>query len=69
MRRLIANRWGFGLSYIWSRLFGNYSGLSQSDSNGGVAPNLGQLYDYPLIMFNEGGRPCTAGSRRIGRIS
>ncbi len=57
MRRLIANRWGFGLSYIWSRLFGNYSGLSQSDSNGGVAPNLGQLYDYPLIMFNERGQP------------
>ena len=57
MRRLLANRWGFSLSYIWSRLFGNYSGLSQSDSNGGVAPNLGQLYDYPLIMFNEGGQP------------
>src|SRR5262249_46753872 len=57
VRRPVVNSWGFGLSYIWSRLFGNYSGLSQSDENGRVAPNLGRLYDYPLIMFNEGGQP------------
>ena len=57
LRRPTANRWGFGLSYIWSRLFGNYSGLSQSDHNGSVLPNLGRDYDYPLIMFNEGGQP------------
>ena len=56
VRRPLANRWGFSLSYLWSRLYGNYSGLSQSDENGRVSPNVGRLYDYPLIMFDEKGR-------------
>jgi hypothetical protein len=53
----VSNRWGFSLSYLRSWLYGNYSGLSQSDEDGRVSPNVGRLYDYPLIMFDEKGRP------------
>ena len=44
-----------GRSYLWSRLYGNYSGLSQSDENGRTSPNVGRLWDYPLMMFQDGG--------------
>jgi hypothetical protein len=56
-RRPFADRWAFNLSYLWSRLYGNYSGLSQSDENGRVSPNVGRAYDYPAMMFDESGRP------------
>ena len=44
-------------SYLWSRLYGNYSGLSQSDENGRTSPNVGRLFDYPVMMFQDGGTP------------
>jgi hypothetical protein len=49
------NNWYLRTSYLWSRLFGNYSGLSQSDENGRTSPNVGRLWDYPLMMFQDGG--------------
>ncbi len=57
VRRPLSGRWAFDLSYLWSRLRGNYSGLSQSDENGRVSPNVGRLYDYPATMFDQKGRP------------
>jgi outer membrane receptor protein involved in Fe transport len=48
--------WYLRSSYLWSRLFGNYSGLSQSDENGRTSPNVGRLFDYPLMMFQDGGK-------------
>jgi hypothetical protein len=50
-----ANSWYMRTSYLWSRLYGNYSGLSQSDENGRTAPNVGRLFDYPMMMFKDGG--------------
>jgi hypothetical protein len=41
------------LSYMWSRLYGNYSGLDQTDENGRQSPNTGRLYDYPLMSFDQ----------------
>ena len=52
----MANNWYLRSSYLWSRLQGNYSGLSQSDENGRTSPNVGRLYDYPLMMFQDGGQ-------------
>ena len=46
------------VSYLLSRLYGNYSGLSQSDENGRTSPNVGRGYDYPSMMFTGGGTPC-----------
>jgi hypothetical protein len=51
------DNWYLRTSYLWSRLFGNYSGLSQSDENGRTSPNAGRLFDYPLTMFQDGGTP------------
>lgn len=52
-----AQSWYLRASYLWSRLYGNYSGLSQSDENGRTSPNVGRLFDYPLMMFQDGGTP------------
>ncbi len=50
-------RWYLRSSYLWSRLYGNYSGLSQSDENGRTSPNVGRAFDYPVMMFQDGGVP------------
>lgn len=55
MDKRFANNWLLSGSYLWSRLYGNYSGLSQSDENGRTSPNVGRLWDYPLMMFQDGG--------------
>jgi hypothetical protein len=47
-----ANNWFFKTSYTLSRLYGNYSGLSQGDENGRTSPNVGRLYDFTEIMFD-----------------
>jgi hypothetical protein len=52
----LANRWFLRSSYLWSRLYGNYSGLSQSDENGRTSPNVGRGYDYPIMMFTGDGQ-------------
>ena len=53
----MSDNWYLRSSYLWSRLHGNYSGLSQSDENGRTSPNVGRLWDYPLMMFQDGGVP------------
>ncbi|MCC7242764.1 MAG: TonB-dependent receptor, partial [Acidobacteria bacterium] len=52
-----SDRWSLRLSYMWSRLYGNYSGLSQGDENGRTSANVGRLYDYPAMMFDQHGQP------------
>lgn len=52
-----ADNWSLRSSYLWSRLHGNYSGLSQSDEDGRTSPNIGRVFDHPLMMFDEKGRP------------
>jgi hypothetical protein len=53
LNKRMANNWSARASYMWSRLYGNYPGLSQSDENGRTSPNVGRSFDYPLMMFNE----------------
>jgi hypothetical protein len=53
----LSNRWYLNVGYTWSRLFGNYSGLTQSDENGRTSPNVGRLFDYPAMMFDQHGQP------------
>jgi hypothetical protein len=57
LEKRMANNWYLRGSYLWSRLDGNYPGLSQTDENGRTSPNIGRLYDYPLMMFMDGGQP------------
>jgi outer membrane receptor protein involved in Fe transport len=63
LEKRFASNWYLRSSYLWSRLYGNYSGLSQSDENGRTSPNVGRLFDYPLMMFQDGGTPA------LGRLA
>ena len=63
MDKRFSNNWWLRGSYMWSRLYGNYSGLSQSDENGRTSPNIGRLLDYPVMMFDE------AGQASYGRLA
>ena len=53
--RRLHRGWSGRVSYTWSRLWGNYSGLAQSDENGRVAPNAGRMFDVPMTMFDQRG--------------
>ena len=57
IEKRFADRWFVRSSYLWSRLWGNYTGLSQSDENGRTSPNVGRVFDYPMMMFMDGGKP------------
>jgi hypothetical protein len=50
-------RWSLRASYLWSRLWGNYSGLADGDENGAFAPNMARNFDNPIMMFDETGAP------------
>ena len=56
-RKLLDRNWALTASYVWSRLYGNYSGLSESDENGRTEPNIGGTFDAPLALFGGDGRP------------
>jgi len=53
----LSNNYFLRASYLWSRLWGNYSGLSQSDENGRTSPNVGRAFDYPLMSFDQNAEP------------
>ena len=57
LNKRLSNRWSGRVSYLWSQLEGNYSGLSQSDENGRTSPNVGRAFDYPLMAFDQNGDP------------
>jgi hypothetical protein len=56
LNKRMSNNWSGRFSYLWSRLYGNYSGLSQTDENGRQSPNVGRLYDYPVMEFDQTGQ-------------
>lgn len=47
----------FGANYTYSRLYGNYSGLTSSDEEGRVAPNITRYFDQPHAGFTVAGGP------------
>ncbi|MBX9603726.1 MAG: TonB-dependent receptor [Bryobacteraceae bacterium] len=42
-------------SYTWSRLYGNYSGLANSDEAGRSDPGVSRAYDLPYYYFDASG--------------
>ena len=56
LNKRMANHWQGRVSYMWSRLYGNTTGLSQGDENGRTSPNVGRSYDYPIMMFDGTGQ-------------
>jgi hypothetical protein len=53
------NNYYFNVSYVWSRLIGNYAGLASSDENGRTSPNVNRNFDLPFIGFSGLGQPDT----------
>jgi hypothetical protein len=56
------NNYFFNVSYTYSRLTGNYSGLSSSDEPdalgvGRSSPNVNRFFDLPFLGFNTNGEP------------
>ena len=57
LRRRFGSNLSFQTSYLWSRLYGNYSGLASSDENGRTSPNVNRFFDAPHMTFDEDVRP------------
>lgn len=55
----LSNNWYANVNYTYSRLFGNYSGLTSSDEphliDGRLAPGVSRAFDLPHIGFNAKG--------------
>jgi hypothetical protein len=47
----------YSVSYNYSRLWGNYSGLSSSDEGGRNSPNTDRNFDLPWEKYNGKGQP------------
>jgi len=47
-----SNNWQGGISYTWSRVTGNYSGLSSSDDGGRNSPNVERYFDLWFMAYD-----------------
>lgn len=54
-QKRLANRWSLNTNYLWSRLWGNYSGLASSDENGRTSPNVDRYFDALYLSFDTTG--------------
>jgi hypothetical protein len=56
----LSNNWYANVNYTYSRLFGNYSGLTSSDEphliDGRLSPGVSRAFDLPHIGFNAKGQ-------------
>lgn len=50
-----ATSYFFSANYTYSRLYGNYSGLTSSDEFGRVSPNVTRYFDLPPYGFDANG--------------
>jgi hypothetical protein len=57
MRRRMSSNWAANVSYLLSRLQGNYSGLSSSDEDGRASPNVNRFFDSIHMSFDERAQP------------
>ncbi len=57
LNRRLTSSYFYNLSYTWSRLFGNYSGLASSDENGRASPGVNRFFDYAVNGYTATGAP------------
>jgi len=55
--RRFADDFFFNVNYTYSRLRGNYSGLSSSDEEGRLSPNVNRYFDQPHAGYTLAGGP------------
>jgi hypothetical protein len=53
IEKKFSNNWWAGISYTWSRLSGNYSGLASSNELGKNEPNAGPYFDLWFLAFDK----------------
>lgn len=56
LNKRFSNRWAGTASYLYSRLYGNYSGLASSDENGRVSPNVNRYFDNTIMNYDAQGK-------------
>jgi outer membrane receptor protein involved in Fe transport len=56
LNKRFSNRWSGTVSYLYSRLYGNYSGLASSDENGRTSPNVNRYFDNTIMNYDSQGR-------------
>lgn len=52
LEKRFSNNWQGGINYTWSRVEGNYSGLSSADEDGRNAPNVTLYYDDWFMAYD-----------------
>jgi outer membrane receptor protein involved in Fe transport len=58
VRKRLANRWSLDASYLYSRLWGNWSGVASTDEAvGSLQPNSGLAFNLLYYSFDASGRP------------
>jgi outer membrane receptor protein involved in Fe transport len=57
VKRRMSSHWALQASYVWSRLYGNYSGLVGSDEYGRASPNHLRAFDGLLMSFDQNAQP------------
>jgi carboxypeptidase family protein/TonB-dependent receptor-like protein len=57
LNKRFSNRWNGAASYLYSRLYGNYSGLASADENGRTSPNVNRYYDNTIMSYGSDGKP------------
>jgi hypothetical protein len=53
--RRFQDNWLGGVSYTWSRLWGNFAGLASSDEHGRQSPSVERYYDGWFLTYNQYG--------------
>ena len=57
LNKRFSNHWNGQASYLYSRLYGNYSGLASADENGRTSPNVNRYYDNTVMSYGSNGKP------------
>jgi len=61
LEKRLSSNWYFNANYTFSRLHGNYTGLTSSDEahlvEGRLAPGVSRAFDLPFIGFTAEGEP------------
>ncbi len=52
LEKRFSNNWQGGINYTWSRVAGNYSGLSSSDEGGRNSPNVERNFDLWFLSYD-----------------
>jgi hypothetical protein len=57
LEKRFSDNWQGGVNYTWSRVVGNYGGLSSTEEGGRNAPNAGRNFDLWFMPYALQGKP------------